>query len=113
MKFSVKGQIALRFFQIAALAAIFTMALPMRADDRGVKSKVAPIYPDIARRMHVEGTVSVMATVDASGNVTAAKAVSGNGLLVLAAEDAVRKWKFEAGSGESKVKVDVDFNFSN
>jgi hypothetical protein len=41
--------------------------------------------------------------------VSEAKAVGGNRLLAPAAEDAVRKWKFESGSGTSKVKVEINF----
>jgi TonB family protein len=62
--------------------------------------------------MRASGTVSIEATVDASGNVSDAKAVDGNRLLAPAAEDAVRKWKFEAGPGVTKVKVDVNFSLA-
>jgi TonB family protein len=101
---------AVRLFQAAALALVVTLAMPARAaDDRAVKSRVAPIYPDIAKRMKVEGMVSVQATVDPNGKVSDAKSVGGNLILAPAAEDAVRKWVFEAGPSTSKVKVDVNF----
>jgi len=79
------------------------------ADARAVKSRVVPIYPDIARRMKVGGEVTVEATVDAEGKVNEAKAVSGNRLLAPAAEDAVLKWRFVPGSGTSKVEVILNF----
>ena len=86
------------------------MALPAHAgDERAVKTRVAPVYPEIAKRMRVEGEVKLEATVDAGGNVTDVKEISGNHILALAAEDAVRKWKFESGSGESTVIVAVNF----
>jgi TonB family protein len=59
--------------------------------------------------MKVSGSVDVEATVDPSGNVSDAKAVGGNKLLAPAAEDAVRKWKFDAGAGTAKIKVEVSF----
>jgi TonB family protein len=77
-----------------------------------VKLKVAPTYPEIARRMRIGGMVEIEATVDAEGKVLEAKAVSGNRVLEFAAEDAVRKWKFEAGPGPSKVTVQVNFNLN-
>jgi TonB family protein len=104
---------AKRLFQAAALVLAVTMAVPIpaRADDeRATKSRVAPIYPDIARRMKIAGEVDVEATVDAAGNVSDAKTLSGSRLLAPAAEDAVRKWKFESGSGTAKVKVKVNFS---
>ena len=104
-------RVSVRLMQAAALALVVAMAIPARAaDDRPVKSRVAPVYPEIAKRMKIAGEVKVEATVDASGKVTEVKAISGNHMLAVAAEDAVRKWKFESGAGESKVNVAVNFN---
>ena len=113
--FSRKGlfglrRVAMRPLQVAALALAVMLAMPSAsAEDRGIKSRVAPIYPEIAKRMRVSGTVDIEATVDPNGNVSDAKAVNGNRLLAPAAEDAVRKWKFDAGSGTIKIKVEVNF----
>jgi outer membrane biosynthesis protein TonB len=63
--------------------------------------------------MKVEGVVNVEATIDADGKVKTAKAVSGNALLVPAAEDAVLKWRFESGSATSKEKIDVNFQLAH
>jgi TonB family protein len=101
-----------KLLRTVALALIVTFALSAAAEDRAVKSRVAPIYPEIAKRMRASGTVNIEATVDPSGNVTDAKAVDGNRLLAPAAEDAVRKWKFESGAGTAKVKVEVNFALS-
>lgn len=96
--------------QCSALALLFLMALPAHAgNERAVKTRVAPIYPEIAKRMRIEGDVKLEATVDAAGNVTDVKEISGNHVLALAAEDAVRKWKFESGSGDSTIIVAVNF----
>lgn len=103
------SRLAIKFFPAIALALALTLAISARADDRAIKARVAPIYPEIAKRMKVEGTVSVEATVDATGKVTAAKSVGGNALLAPAAEDAVLKWKFDSGAGVSKVKVEINF----
>jgi TonB family protein len=101
---------AVRLLQAAVFALVVVLAMPgSAADDRAVKTKVAPIYPDIARRMHITGTVNIEATVDPEGKVSNAKTVSGNALLAPAAEDAVRKWKFVPGPGTSKVDVEITF----
>lgn len=98
------------FFQTGVLALVMFMAAPAHAADaRAIKSRVPPVYPEIAKRMKIEGAIKVQATVDADGKVTDAKAVSGNRILSSAAEDAVRKWKFEPGSGEAMVVVDINF----
>lgn len=99
-----------RLFQAAALALVVMLAIPaVAADDRPVKTRVSPIYPEVARRMKVSGMVTVEATVDAAGKVEGAKTIAGNRLLAPAAEDAVLKWKFEPGSSTSKVNVYVNF----
>lgn len=79
------------------------------ADDRAVKLRVPPVYPELAKRMKISGEVKVEATVDAEGKVTDVKTVSGNRALQNAAENAVRKWKFAPGDGVSLVVVTVNF----
>jgi len=54
-----------------------------------------PVYPVIARTAKVEGTVVIEAVIDEEGNVVQARAVSGPGLLIPAALQAVLKWKYE------------------
>jgi TonB family protein len=96
---------------VCALALV--VALPAwAANERGVKLRVAPSYPEIAKRMRIGGVVEIEATVDAEGKVLEAKAVSGNRMLEPAAEDAVRKWKFEPGPGSFKVTVQINFNLN-
>ena len=56
---------------------------------------VAPAYPPIARTARAEGIVEVDAIIDDHGNVIEARAVSGPGLLMAAAVDAVAQWKYE------------------
>jgi TonB family protein len=95
---------------LAALALLFSLSIPARAgDERAVKVRVAPAYPEIAKRMRITGEVKLAVTVDAEGRVTDVKEVSGNRTLSVAAEDAVRKWKFEAGAGTATVEVTLNF----
>ena len=97
----VRRTMGVRLLQAAALAVIVALALPARAgDDRAVKSRVSPVYPEIARRMRICGEVRLEATVDAQGKVKDVKPVSGNHMLEVAAEDAVRQWKFAPGDGD-------------
>jgi TonB family protein len=95
----------------AAAAAIMMMAAATAhaSADRAVKSRVAPTYPELARRMKISGLVKLEATVDADGKVTSVKTVSGSKALSQAAEDAVSKWKFVPGSAASTEEVNVTF----
>lgn len=98
-----------RLGSLVLLALLGMATVSAHADERAVKSRVAPIYPELAKRMRISGVVNVDATVDAAGKVTDVKATSGNRLLSSAAEDAVRKWKFTSGVGTAVVHVAINF----
>ena len=98
-----------RLMRAAVLALMVALALPARAEDRTVKSRVPAVYPEIAKRMRISGDVKLTVTVDADGKVTDAKATSGNRMLSAAAEDAVKRWKFEPGAGASTEEVTISF----
>jgi TonB family protein len=98
---------------IAVTAAVGVAGL--RAQDaqgeiaRRVKSKVQAVYPDLARKMNITGTVKVQVMVSPNGTVKEAKAVGGHPVLVNAALDAVKKWRFEPSAGETSGIVDFKF----
>ena len=114
-KFSSKGPrwVGVRLMQVAVFALMAALAIPcVAADNRAVKTRTAPVYPEIDKRMRIAGEVRLEVTVDADGKVTEVKKVSGNSMLSDAASDAVRKWKFESGSGVSTVEVMLNFALS-
>lgn len=94
-------------FLIAILAAGSSRAFA--ASHRAIVSKVAPVYPELARRMHVSGVVVLELTVAPDGSVTNAKVESGHALLGGAAEQAVRRWRFEPATETTSMTVDVNF----
>jgi TonB family protein len=109
----VLRSIGKRGVRAAVLGLVAAMSLPgSAASDRPIKSKVPPVYPELAKRMKISGIVKVEATVDADGKVTAVKTLSGSTALQSAAEEAVRKWKFGPGDGSATVAVDVSFNMA-
>ncbi len=96
-------------FRAAAFAVLLVLAMPAFAADRAVKTRVNPLYPEIAKRMKITGAVKMEVTVAPDGKVTAVKTVEGNRMLSQAAEDAVHKWKFVPGDAEEIVTVDINF----
>jgi TonB family protein len=102
-----------RLAQATAVALLLALVLPAHAADRVVKTRVPPAYPEMAKRMKITGAVKLQVTVDASGSVTDVKPVEGNRMLTPAAEDAVRKWKFETGDGPSTMEVELHFNLTS
>jgi TonB family protein len=76
---------------------------------RRIVRQTQPVYPEMARRMGLGGTVKVVAVIAADGDVKSVEPVGGSPLLIKAAEDAVAKWKFAPGA-ESKQTVELHFN---
>jgi TonB family protein len=113
----VSGRAIQRCFAGVALLALTGMIvlhpLPSRAEDeltRKVKSKVSPVYPELARRMSISGVVKVQVIVAPNGTVKTTKVVGGHPLLVNAAVDAVKKWRFEAATEETTGVVEFKFD---
>jgi TonB family protein len=77
---------------------------------RKVKSKTVPEYPALAKQMNVTGKVKIEATISPDGRVTATKVVGGSPLLVNAASDALKKWRFETAAKETSEIIEFDFN---
>jgi len=99
---------------LGATALIVMSPLPGRAQQeeisRKVKNKVAPAYPELARRMSIAGVVKVQVVVAPNGSVKSTKVVGGHPLLVNAAVDAVKKWRFDAASEETTGVVEFKFD---
>ena len=106
-----------RWFGGAFLAAVvgFVLLHPLssHAQDqitRKVKSRVSPAYPELARRMSIAGVVKVQVVVAPNGTVKSTKVVGGHPLLVTAAVDAVKKWRFEPAADETTGVVEFKFD---
>lgn len=58
-------------------------------------SAAQPDYPPLALRMRVQGSVRIEAIIGVDGRVYDVKPLSGNPLLIPAAEEAVRRWVYQ------------------
>jgi TonB family protein len=76
---------------------------------RKITRKVVPQYPDLAKRWHLTGTVKMTATVAPNGAVKSVKTLGGNAVFVLAAEEAVKQWKYELSPKETTEAVALVF----
>ena len=102
-------------FLAALLIAVFSVAsYSPRAfaedhPERKVRVKVEPVYPEIARKMNLNGVVRVQVVISPNGNVKETKVIGGHPILVTAAVDAVKKWKFDPASAENTEILEVKF----
>ena len=78
-------------------------------------NKVSPAYPPLARQTRFSGTVRLHAIISKSGTVQQLEVISGHPLLVQAALDAVKQWKYRPTTlnGEPvEVDTTIDVIFS-
>jgi TonB family protein len=109
---------------LAAACWFVTMALPLAAqptvvsDAPGVSvdlggsnilHRTGVSYPVEAIRAHVQGIVTVEASLDSSGNVVDAHVMSGPQELRKAALQAVLQWHFSMDSAQLTRRVSIDF----
>jgi protein TonB len=75
------------------------------ADERArkVKSRVEPAYPELARRMNLSGTVKIEVVISANGTAKSLKPLGGNPVLIEAATEALKKWRWETGEESTEV----------
>src|SRR5260221_2349362 len=97
---------------VALSSVLGTYSLAQSASEEGkrkVKTKVAPTYPELARRMNVTGRVKIEVIINPDGRVKSTRALGGHPLLVQACIDAVKEWKFVAAPEETPQVVEFDF----
>ena len=63
-------------------------------EPRKIKN-VLPVYPELAKKARVQGTVILETIIDPQGNVTNVRVLRSIALLDQAAINAVKQWKYE------------------
>jgi TonB family protein len=103
-----------RLFLLAGSVALGVSAASAASNvHRAIVSRVAPTYPELARRMHVGGKVVLLVTIQPDGTVSSTKVESGHALLVPAAQEAVTHWRFSPNSEISESEVEVNFTLES
>ena len=87
-----------------------TRAQAQEETTRKVKARVDPMYPELARKMHISGTVKLQIVVSKDGTVKSTKVIGGPPLLIDASVDAVKRWKFEEAKDETTQPVEFKYN---
>jgi TonB family protein len=108
-----------RWTKIAAVFAVavllsgasgFSQSGSTDESKRKIKSKIAPVYPELARRMNVSGKVKIEVVIAPDGHVKSTRVVGGHPLLVQTCQDAVKEWKFVPSSEETTQIVEFEFH---
>lgn len=76
--------------------------------------KSEPVYPENAKAAHVQGAVILHAVISKDGTIKNLSIISGNGMLVDAARDAVSQWTFKPyllNGQPTEVETSITVNF--
>ena len=90
-------------------AYVFGQTASTDEGKRKVKSKVAPAYPELAKRMNVAGKVKIEVVIAPDGRVKSTRVIGGHPLLVQACQDAVKEWRFAPAPEETTQIVEFEF----
>jgi len=77
--------------------------------------KVQPAYPVLARSARIQGAVVLQAVISKQGTIENLKVLSGHPILVPAAIDAVKQWRYRPyilNSEPVEVETQIIVNFS-
>ena len=69
--------------------------MPEEMSKRLLIRPISPVYPILARQAHIQGKVVLDADISKNGGVETLKVISGHPLLVQAALDAVKQWRYK------------------
>jgi TonB family protein len=91
------------------LASLYSLAQESSGSERKVLSKVTPQFPALARSMQIRGNVKVEALVEPNGKVKSVEIKGGHPVLAQSAMNAVRMWRWEVASHETREVVEIHF----
>ena len=103
--------VVLAFISLLAVVPISASGISgENAEKRKVVKQVVPHYPEVAKSLHLSGTVRLEAKVTANGDLKDVQVKGGSPVLVQSAEEAVREWKWEKGDRETTEQIEIDFH---
>ncbi len=105
-----KFTVAAAALVLFAGASAFSQSGSTDETRRKVKSKTTPAYPELARRMNVNGKVKIEVVIAPDGRVKSTRVVGGHPLLVQTCQDALKEWKFVPASEETTQIVEFEFH---
>ena len=107
--------ISVMFFALVSTFAQSSFEVDAVEAQKHLLKHVDPIYPPIAKAVHVQGEVVLQIEIGQDGHVLNAKPLSGPEMLRGAAADSVKQWKyspFEKNTTAANVSTKVTVSFS-
>jgi TonB family protein len=107
-------KICLLILGSCAIAATAQVRVSSGVTESNILEKVDPVYPPIAKTARIQGSVVLAVEIDKEGAVTSVQVMRGHPMLVTAATDAVKQWRYRPYklNGEPvAVRTEVTVNF--
>jgi TonB family protein len=79
-------------------------------ESRKLIAQPVPVYPELARRARLSGTVKVEVLIAANGQVKDVKVIGGHPLFVDATTEALKKWKYAPSNSETTAELEFNFH---
>jgi TonB family protein len=109
LKSTVAVLIVTLLWNTLAMSPAISQTTQAQTNTRKLKVSVPPEYPELARKMNIQGVARVLLTVASDGKVVGVKELGGNPVLVASLVQAVHKWKYESADHESEIEVRFEF----
>jgi TonB family protein len=106
-------RICLLLFVLLLTAALIAQTHAAQVQDRSerkVLSKIAPSYPEPARRYGIKGVVRLEVIIRKDGSDKASKALGGSSFLIETATMAINQWRFAPALEETTEVVKIAFD---
>jgi TonB family protein len=97
--------------QVSLAITLYLIAASLSAQEsRKVISHPAPIYPELARSLHISGIVKVQVVIAPDGKIISTKVLGGHPLLVSSVEETLKSWKYAPASAETTTQLEFNFH---
>src|SRR5580704_3417750 len=96
-------------YRCLLLPIIFILATVSSGEPACVAHVESLEYPRLALFAKIQGEVAVAIEIGSDGRVESAAGISGPPMLVPAAEENIRKWRFQAGLDQ---KISIKYRFT-
>jgi TonB family protein len=98
-----------RTIAMVGLLLAVTMGTVSAQQTRKALFNPPPVYPELAKGLHLTGSVKVTLTVGADGLIKDAQFHGGHPLFVEAVQKALKEWKYAPANSESTIQVEFKF----
>ncbi len=95
---------------LLAMALSLGVANSQAQDGRKALSNPVPVYPEVAKRLRLVGTVKVQIVIGVDGRIKDKTFIGGHPVLVSAVEETLKNWKYAPSSGETTTQLEFNFH---